>query len=74
MNETLNELGIDRLSVPERLELIGLIWDSIPTNDQVLPIPDWHIRELERRTAAAEADPGAAVPWEAVKARLMERP
>jgi putative addiction module component (TIGR02574 family) len=74
MNETLNELGIDRLSVPERLELIGLIWDSIAPEDQALPIPDWHFRELERRRAAAEADPGAAIPWEVVKARLMECP
>ena len=54
MNEALHELGIDRLSVPERLELIGLIWDSIDTNDHVLPVPDWHLRELERRRAAAE--------------------
>jgi putative addiction module component (TIGR02574 family) len=54
--------------------LIGLIWDSIDTKDQVLPVPDWHIRELERRRAAAEADPGTAIPWEEVKARLRECP
>ena len=73
MNETLHELGIDRLSVPDRLDLIGLIWDSIATEDQVLPIPDWHIHELERRRASAEADPDAAIPWETVKTRLKGR-
>ena len=73
MNVTLEQLGIDQLSAAERLELIGLIWDSIP-DAEVGPPPEWHLRELERRRAAAEADPSAAIPWEVVKARLTERP
>jgi putative addiction module component (TIGR02574 family) len=67
MSQELNEFGFERLSNSERLELIGLIWDSITE----LPIPDEHLRELERRRAAAEADPDVGVPWEVVKARLM---
>jgi putative addiction module component (TIGR02574 family) len=71
MSPSLNELGIDRLSVAERLELIGPIWDTLP-RDEELPIPEWHIRELEQRVAAADADPGGAIPWDAVKARLVK--
>lgn len=74
MNETLQQLGIDRLSVAERLELIGAIWDSLPDAVEESDIPDWHRRELERRLAAAEANPAAGIPWEVVKARLAERP
>jgi putative addiction module component (TIGR02574 family) len=74
MDQTLHQLGIDRLSIPERLELIGLIWDSIAAPEDALPIPDWHLRELEQRRAAAESNPGAGIPWEVVKARLKERP
>jgi putative addiction module component (TIGR02574 family) len=74
MSQTLQQLGIDRLSPTERLELIGQIWDSITGADEDLPLPEWHRRELERRRAAAEADPGAGIPWEVVKARLTERP
>jgi putative addiction module component (TIGR02574 family) len=70
---TLQQFGIDRLSIPERLELIGLIWDSIP-EENVGPPPEWHLQELERRLAAAEANPGAGTPWEVVKARLTKRP
>lgn len=73
MNPGLDELGVDQMSVPERLELIGRIWDTLPL-DADLPLPDWHVRELERRIAAADADPGAAIPWEAVKSRLLGRP
>jgi putative addiction module component (TIGR02574 family) len=68
MSPILSELGIDRLSVAERLELIGEIWDTLPS-DAELPIPDWHIRELERRLTAVQANLKAAVPWESVKSR-----
>jgi putative addiction module component (TIGR02574 family) len=73
MAMTLEQFGIDRLSPQERYELIGLIWDSLPDDAPFAP-PDWHLRELERRVAAADADPGAAEPWEAVLARLSRKP
>ena len=72
MGQTLEQLGIDRLSVSERLELIGQIWDSLSDAKEGFTPPDWHTRELERRRAAAEADPGAGIPWELVKARLAD--
>jgi putative addiction module component (TIGR02574 family) len=74
MPPTLKALGIDRLSAEDRLELIGEIWDSLVDDDPEGSIPERHRPELERRLEAAEADPGAAIPWEVVKARLAERP
>jgi putative addiction module component (TIGR02574 family) len=74
MNQTLQELGIDRLDVPTRLELIGLIWDSIVEGEESIATPEWHLRELEQRREAADANPDAAIPWEVVKSRLMRKP
>ncbi len=62
------------LSVTQRLELIGELWDSIPDSVEALPIPGWHREELERRLAAADAEPEAAIPWKEVKRRLQEKP
>lgn len=73
MDLTLEQFGIDHLSPQQRLELIELIWDSLPDNTPFVP-PEWHLRELEQRVAAAEADPGAAEPWEQVLARLSRKP
>jgi putative addiction module component (TIGR02574 family) len=67
MAESLSDVAIKQLSVAERLDLISVLWDSIP-EDQV-PIPDWHREELERRLAAADRDPDAAIPWEEVRQR-----
>jgi putative addiction module component (TIGR02574 family) len=66
---TLEQFGIDRLSPEERCQLMELIWDSLPAEAPFTP-PEWHLRELERRLAAADADPSAAEPWETVLARL----
>ncbi len=73
MERTLQQLGIDRLSAEQRLELIGLIWDSLPADVPFTP-PDRHVRELERRIADADANPGAAEPWESVMSRLSRNP
>lgn len=68
---TLESLGIDRLSVRERLELIEQIWDSLPEQVNVDEIPEWHLAELAKRRAAAEASPGGK-PWREALARFGE--
>jgi putative addiction module component (TIGR02574 family) len=68
-----SELLKMQLTVEQRLELIGELWDSIPDSLDDLPVPDWHRQELDRRLAAADADPDAAIPWEEVKRRLHEK-
>jgi putative addiction module component (TIGR02574 family) len=73
MNQTLQELGIDRLDVSTRLELIGLIWDSIVEGEESIETPEWHLRALEERRETADANPEAAIPWEVVKSRLMRK-
>jgi len=74
MSQQLPEAATDllktQLSVEQRLELIGELWDSIPDSVEGWPLPEWHRQELERRLAAAEADPDAVIPWEVVKKRL----
>jgi putative addiction module component (TIGR02574 family) len=70
MSSSLSELDLTQLTVEQRLELIGLLWDSIPESTEALPIPEWHRQELERRLAAAAASPELAIPWEEVRKRL----
>jgi putative addiction module component (TIGR02574 family) len=72
MDLSLEQFGIDRLSPQQRFELIGLLWESLPGDAPFTP-PDWHLRELERRIATADAEPGAAESWEAVRERLTRK-
>ena len=69
---TLEQFGLDRLAPDERLELLELLWDSL--GEVPFSPPDWHIRELERRRAAADANPSAGVPWDKFKTRWLGQP
>jgi putative addiction module component (TIGR02574 family) len=74
MSITIESLGIDRLSVRERLELIEQIWDSLP--EQVGPdeMPEWHRAELAKRHAEAAASPRAGKPWREALERFRDKP
>ena len=71
----LSTLGIDRLSVSERLSLIDEIWDSIsePKSLGELDVPDWHKTLLDERLADLEKTRDAGSSWEDVKARLWRK-
>jgi putative addiction module component (TIGR02574 family) len=70
MPVSLEALGIDRLSVGERLELIEQIWNSLPSQVDSAEIPPWHLLELARRRQEAEERPGVGKPWRDVLGSL----
>jgi putative addiction module component (TIGR02574 family) len=70
----IDSLGIDRLSVRDRLDLIEQIWDSLPEQVDPRDIPDWHAAELATRRARAAESPGVGKPWREVLARIEEMP
>jgi putative addiction module component (TIGR02574 family) len=72
MSNTMLSLGIDRLSVSERLSLVEDIWDSIATEIELLPLTEQQANDLKRRVIAYEANPKEGSSWEEVKARLRD--
>jgi putative addiction module component (TIGR02574 family) len=73
MSEQLQALGIDKLSVAERLALVQAIWDSITTEVESSPLTEAQRQEVDRRWAAHQANPKAAIPWEQVEAEALAR-
>lgn len=73
MSSLYHSLGIDRLSVDERLALVGEIWDSIAAEVEKAPLTEAQREEVDRRLAADRAKPGTAIPWEQVKAEALAR-
>ena len=72
MHTTAKSLGIDRLSLAERILLVEEIWDSIAAEAEALEVPQSHKDELDCRLAAYHADPRAGSSWEDVKSRLQQ--
>ena len=70
---TVQELGIDRWSVAERLALVEQIWDTIPSNADPAPLTAAQQQDLARRIADFEAHPLDGSTWDDVKARVRRR-
>ncbi len=72
MSGTAKSLGIDRLSVAERILLVEEIWDGIAAETHAVEVPEAHKEELDRRLEAYRQDPTAGSSWAEVKQRLAE--
>ena len=70
MNVSIKSLGIERLSVAERLTLVEELWDSIAAST---PITGAQRAELDRRLADHEANPDEVVSWEEVQSSITAR-
>lgn len=73
MSALMVRLGIDRLSVPERIALAQEILDSVAADQPPAPLSDAKRRELNRRIADVAANPDDGIPWEAVEADALRR-
>jgi putative addiction module component (TIGR02574 family) len=72
MSVSIKSLGIERLSVAERLVLVEELWDSIAASTPT-PITDAQRAELDRRLADHEANPDDVVSWEEVHSSITRR-
>jgi putative addiction module component (TIGR02574 family) len=73
MSASLQAYGLDRLSVPEKLSIVQDLWDDIAAEVEKAPLTDAQKQEVDRRLAAHQANPQAAVPWEQVEAEALAR-
>ena len=58
-------------SVSTKLELVEELWAEITAQSATLPLPDWHVREIDRSLAEYEANPREGRPWPEIRDRLL---
>jgi putative addiction module component (TIGR02574 family) len=73
MPPTLHDLGIDRLSVEDRIALAQAIWESIAAESPRSFLTDAKRAELVRRLADHKANPSDVVPWGQIEAEALAR-
>ena len=59
------------LSLPERIQLVEDIWDSIAAQPQSTPLTQAQRDELDRRLDDFHQHPDEGSPWEEVKGRIL---
>ena len=70
---SLHDLGIDRLSIEERIQVAEAIWNNVIHDVAAAPISDWQRAKLERRLADSVANPDAVRPWGDVEVDALTR-
>ena len=70
---SLHDLGIDRLSIEERIQVAEAIWNNVIHDVAAAPIPDWQRAKLERRLADSVGNPDAVRPWGDVEVDALTR-
>ena len=70
MAEDLSLADVLKLSVAERIQLVGDIWDSIAAVPEAVPLSNAQRAELDRRLDAYHRDPTAGSPWDDVRQRI----
>lgn len=61
-----------RLPVPDRIQLIDALWDTLPAESLPPLEEEWHA-EIQRRSAEYDSGDVETVPWEQIKAEAMVR-
>lgn len=67
---TLVKADVLSLSIPERIQLVEDIWDTIAECPDEIRLSDEQKAELDRRLDAYHRNPDEGTPWEVVRERI----
>jgi putative addiction module component (TIGR02574 family) len=73
MKRTIKLSDVLTLSVPERIELVEDIWDSIAENPDKVELTEAQKAVLDARLDAYHRNPSEGSPWDVVKNRILSR-
>lgn len=73
VHSAFHQMGIDRLSVAERLTLVQDIWNSLEEDIERMPLNEEERTVLQLRLDDDEAHPDDILAWETIKAAALRR-
>jgi putative addiction module component (TIGR02574 family) len=62
-----------QLSVPERIQLVEDIWDTIASVPEAIALTPAQREELDRRLEDHRLNPATGSPWDDVRERILKR-
>ena len=67
------ELPLDQMSLPEKLQLMEVLWENLSRRPEELPSPAWHGEVLAECRRRAESGEGVFSDWEVAKENIRRR-
>lgn len=72
MADSILPFDISKYSIPERVAMIGEIWESMVDETSIAPLTDEQKAILDQRIAESEEFPDDVVPWSEIQRRIFE--
>lgn len=69
MADSILPFDVNKYSIPERIAMIGEIWDSLTDGRTTVPLSEEQAAELDRRYAQSERSLERLVSWDEIKQR-----
>ena len=66
------DIPLSELTLPEKLDLLELLWADLSRDEQKLDSPAWHQAVLEDRDAALAAGKATLSDWEDARGRIRK--
>lgn len=63
--------NLKNAQISSKLELMDERWAEITAKAETVPLPEWHIREIDQSLAEYEANPREGLPWPEIRDRLL---
>lgn len=73
MASLMKKLGIDRLTLEDRIALMHELWNNIAAESGRPPLSDSLRRKLEHRLTEQKANPKDVIAWEQIRAEALAR-
>jgi putative addiction module component (TIGR02574 family) len=70
---TMKSLGIDQLSIADRIALVQEIWDSIAATPEEVPLTEAQKQEFDLRLVELETNPESVLTWQEIKVRVRDQ-
>ena len=55
--------GFNKLTVPQKIDYVQFLWNSIAADEGSVPVPEWHRKVLADRLAGRSKVRGRAKSW-----------
>ena len=64
---------IKKLGTAEKILLVEDLWESISSEESAIPVPQSHVRELDRRLDRYKSSPGSLLSLNELRTKIESR-
>ncbi len=66
-------LSFEKMTINEKLQIMEALWQDLCSNQEQIPVPQWHKEILDSRARLVEEGQAKFMDWDSAKKRMADR-